>query len=164
MSDEAALLGAIRENPDEDTPRLAYAEAARKVQEATAKAPQNPDLASAAKVATATAQQQATELAAAKKAATDTAAALKAATDKHAAAAKAVADHQTAASEGQKKVAVLTPMVKPAADAVAPAKAAADQANAALAPAKAAADAAVADLAATKAKLDRLKNRTVAQK
>jgi hypothetical protein len=142
----------------------AYAAAAKTIQEASAKAPQNPDLAAAAKAAAATAQQQATDLAAAKKAAADAAAALKTAADKHAAAAKAVADHQAAAAEAQKKVAALQPAVKPAADAVAPAKAAADQASAAVGPAKAAADAAATELAAAKAKLDRLKSRPIAQK
>jgi len=142
----------------------AYAEAAKKIQEAAGKAPQNPDLATAAKAAAATAQQQAADLAAAKKAAADAAAALKAATDRHAALAKAIADHQAAAAEAQKKVAALQPAVKPAADAVAPAKAAADQANAAVGLAKAAADAAAADLAAARAKFDRLKSRPVAQK
>jgi hypothetical protein len=142
----------------------AYAEAAKKIQEASTKAPQNPDLAAAAKAAAATAQQQATDLAAAKKAAAEAAAALKAATDKHAAAAKAVADHQAAAAEAQKKVTALQPSVKPAADAVAPAKAAADQASAAVGQAKTAADAAAAELAAAKTKLDRLKSRPVVQK
>lgn len=142
----------------------AYAVTAKTIQDAAAKAPQNPDLASAAKAAAATAQQQANDLAAAKKGAADAAAAQKAASDKHAALAKTVADHQAAAAEAQKKVAALTPAVKPAADAVAPAKAAADAANAAVAPAKASADAATADLATTKAKLDRLKSRLGAQK
>lgn len=142
-----------------------YAEAAKKVQEAAAKAPGNPELANAAKAAAALAAQHANDLTASTKAVTDTAAAHKAAADKHAAVLAAVTTHQTAAAEAQKKVAALTPQVKPAADAVPPAKAAADQAATAVGPAKAAADAAAAELAAAKARFDRLKTKpAVAQK
>ena len=142
-----------------------YAEAAKKVQDAAAKAPGNAELANAAKAAAALAAQHANDLTAATKAVTDTTAAHKTAADKHVAVVKTVTDHQAAAAEAQKKVAALTPMVKPAADAVPPAKAAADQANAAVGPSKAAADAAAAELTAAKAKLDRLKAKpAVAQK
>ena len=85
------------------------------------------------------------ELTAAKKAATDAAAALKAAQDMFAVQSKAHSEATATVAENQKKVAALTPMVKPAADAVAPAKAAMDAANAAVAPAKAALDAANAE-------------------
>ncbi|OWK41715.1 c-type cytochrome domain-containing protein [Fimbriiglobus ruber] len=135
----------------------ATVEAAKKVQDASAKAPQNPDLAAAAKTFATLVQQQQNEVALAKKVVTDAVAAHKVAADKHAALVKVVNDNQTTAAEAQKKAAVLQPMVKPATDAVAPAKTAADAANAAVAPVKAAADAANAELAAAKAKLDRLK-------
>jgi len=134
----------------------AYAAAAKAIQDAAAKAPLNPDLANAAKVAAATAQQQAGELAVAQKAMTDTAAVQKVAADKLAATMKLVTDNQLAAAEAQKKVVALTPMVKPAADAVVPAKAAADAANAAVVPVKAAADASAAELVAVKSQLDQL--------
>ena len=135
----------------------AEAEAAKKISEAAAKAPTNPDLAAAAKKATDAAAALTKELEAAKKASTDTAAALKAATDKHAAANAAYAAAMAKVAEANKGVAALTPMVKPATDAIAPAKAALDAANAAVAPAKAALDAANAELAAAKATLDQLK-------
>jgi hypothetical protein len=160
----AAVAAAQNKSAALEVSAAAYAAAAKTIQDAAAKAPQNPDLATAAKAAAATAQQQATDLAAAKKGVADTTAAQKAASDKHAVLAKTVADHQAAAAEAQKKVAALTPTVKPAADAVAPAKVASDAANAAVGPANAAADAATADLASTKARLDRLKSRPVARK
>lgn len=135
----------------------AYAAASKAVADAAAKAPQNPDLAAAAKAAAALATQHANDLTAAKTAATAAATALKTATDKHAALTKTVADNQAAAAEATKKVAALTPMVKPAADAVPPAKAAADAANAAVGVAKAAADAATAEIVAAKGRLERMK-------
>jgi predicted nucleic acid-binding Zn-ribbon protein len=76
----------------------------------------------------------------------DTAAQLKAATDKHAAANKAYADAMAQVAENQKKVTALTPMVKPATDAIAPAKAALDAATANVTQARAAVDAATANL------------------
>lgn len=135
----------------------AEAIAAKTIAEAAAKAPGNPDLAAAAKKATDALATLNTELAAAKKAMTDTATALKAASDKHAAAAKAYNDAMAQVAENQKKVAALTPMVKPTTDAVAPAKAALDAANAAVAPAKAALDAANANVAKVRAAVEHLK-------
>ena len=135
----------------------AEAEAAKKIADAAAKAPANADLAAANKKAADAIAARAAELAAARKVSADAAAALKVATDKHAAATAAYTTATANLAAHQKAVAILAPMVKPAADAVAPAKAALDAANAAVAPAKAALDAAAADLAATKAALDQLK-------
>lgn len=135
----------------------AESEAAKKIADAAAKAPQNADLAAVAKKATDATAALTNEVNGAKKSAADTAAALKAATDKHAAATKTHADATVALAEAQKKVAALQPMVKPATDAIAPAKAAVDQANAAVGPAKAALDAATAELAAAKATLEHLR-------
>jgi hypothetical protein len=134
--------------------------AAKAIADAAAKAPGNPDLAAASKKATDALAALNADLAAAKKAMTDTAAALKAATDKHAAISKTYNDAMAAVAANQKTVATLTPMVKPATDAVAPAKAAADAANAAIAPAKAALDAANAKVTASKAVLDALRATT----
>ncbi len=160
----AAVAAAQNKAAAREVSAAAYAAAAKTIQDAAAKAPQNPDLAAAAKAAAATAQQQSADLAAARKALTDATAVHMAAADKHPALAKAFADHQAAAAEAQKKVAALQPTVKPAADAVAPAKSAADAAAKAVGPAKTAADAATAELASAKARLDRLKSRAVAQK
>lgn len=135
----------------------AESEAAKKIADAAAKAPSNPELAAAARRATDAVAARNTELTAAKKSAGDAAAALKAAADKHAAATTAHATATAALAEAQKKVAALQPMVKPATDAIAPAKAALDQANAAVAPAKAALDAAAAELTAAKAAVEQLK-------
>ncbi|MFO0852322.1 MAG: c-type cytochrome domain-containing protein [Gemmataceae bacterium] len=130
------------------------AETARKVQEAAARTPTNPDLAAAAKAAADTAQKQQAELTAVRKSATELAAAAKVSGDKLAALAKAVADKRAAVAEAQKQVAALQPQVKAMTDAVAPMKAAADQANAGVGPAKAAMDTAAAELAAAKARLE----------
>lgn len=132
------------------------AESAKKVAEAAAKDPANPDLQTASKNAQAESAKQVNELAAAQKAATDTAATLKTATDKHAGLVKAVADHTAAIAVHQKNVATLQPMVKPTADAVAPTKAAADAANAAVAPLNANVATATTELTAAKARLARL--------
>jgi hypothetical protein len=131
--------------------------AAKTIAEAASKAPGNPELAAQSKKKTDALAVLNNELATAKKAQADTAAALKAATDKHATQLKAYNDATAAVAANQKTVATLTPMVKPAADAVAPAKATLDAANAAVAPAKAALDAAHAKVAATKAALDAMK-------
>lgn len=134
--------------------------AAKAIADAAAKAPANADLAAASKKAADALAALNTELATAKKAQTDTAAALKAAQDKFASQSKLYTDATAMVTANQQKVAALTPMVKPATDAVAPAKAAADAANAAVAPAKAALDAANTEVATTKAALDQLKAAT----
>jgi hypothetical protein len=128
--------------------------AAKTIADAAAKAPGNPELAAQSKKKADALAAVTGELAAAKKAATDSAAALKAAADKHAAATKAHADATAKVAETQKRVAALTPMVKPAADAVAPAKAALDAASTAVAPAKAALDSAAANAARAKAAVE----------
>ena len=135
----------------------AEAVAAKTLADAAGKAPANADLAAQSKKKADALAALNTELAAAKKAQTDTAAALKTATDKHAAQSKAYTDAMAMVTANQQKVAALTPMVKPATDAVAPAKAALDAANAAVAPAKAALDAATAEVTATQAALEQLK-------
>jgi hypothetical protein len=131
--------------------------AAKSIADAAAKTPANAELAAQAKKKTDALAALNVELAAAKKAQTDTAAALAAANAKFAAQSKAYTDALAVVAANQKTVATLTPMVKPATDAVPPAKAAADAANAAVAPAKAALDAANAELATAKATLDQLK-------
>lgn len=138
--------------------------AAKAIADAAAKAPGNPDLAAASKKAADTLTTLNTELTAAKKAMTDTAVALQAATDRYAAAAKAHTGAMAQVAANQKKAATLTPMVKPATDAVAPAKAALDAANAAVAPAKAALDKATADVTRAKAAIDYMKTVTVVPK
>jgi hypothetical protein len=130
-----------------------YAETARKVQEAAAKSPANPDLAAAAKAAAEAALKQQADLDAARKSATELAAVAKASADKLAGLTKLAAEKKAAVADAQKQVAALQPQVKLMADAVAPLKAAADQATAAVAPAKAAVDAANAELTAAKARL-----------
>lgn len=132
--------------------------AAKVIADAAAKAPTNTDLAAASKKAADALAALNGELAAAKKAQTDTATALKAATDKHAAQSKAYTDAMAVVTANQQKVAALTPMVKPATDAVAPAKAALDAANAAVAPTKATLDAVNAEIAGAKSALDLLKS------
>ena len=139
---------------------VAETPAAKAIADAAAKAPANPDLAAAAKKAADNLAALNKELEAAKKASTDAAAALKVATDKHAAATKTYTDAMTNLANAQKQVAALTPMVKPATDAVPPAKAALDAANVAVAPAKAALDAATAELTAAKAAFEALKAAT----
>lgn len=136
--------------------------AAKTLADAAAKAPTNADLAARSKAKADALAALNTELAAAKKAQTDTAAALKVAADKHAAQAKAHADATAAVTVNQQKAAALTPMVKPATDAIPPAKAAQDAANAAVGPAKAALDAANAEVASTKAAVEQLKAATAA--
>ena len=133
------------------------ADAAKRVAEASAKAPQNPDLAAASKAAAELNAQQQAALAVARKAVADGTAVSKLATDKLAVHVKAVADHQAAAAEAQKRVAALTPTVKPASDAVPVAQKAAADAAAAVAPVKAASDAATGEIVAAKAKLERLR-------
>jgi hypothetical protein len=131
--------------------------AAKTIADAAAKAPANTELAAQSKKKADALAALNAELAAAKKAMTDTAAVLTAASAKHTAATKAYTDAMAAVAANQKTAATLTPMVKPATDAVGPAKAALDAANAAVAPAKAALDAATAKVATTKAALDTLK-------
>jgi len=131
--------------------------AAKTIADAAAKSPTNADLAALSKKKAEALTALTNELTAAKKAATDTATVLKTATDKFTVQSKAYTDAMTMLAANQKQVATLTPMVKPATDAVAPAKAAMDAANTAVAPAKAALDAANAELATAKATLDQLK-------
>jgi len=133
------------------------AEGAKRVAEAAAKAPQNPDLAAASKAAADQNAKQQADLAAARKALADGTAAAKATADKLAAHAKAITDLQAAAAAAQQKVAALTPAVKPATDAVPVAQKAAADAAAALAPVKAAADATAVEVVAAKAKVERLR-------
>ncbi|MBN9121187.1 MAG: hypothetical protein J0I06_18885 [Planctomycetes bacterium] len=143
-----------------ETTVAAETAAAKMLAEAAAKAPGNADLAAQSKKKADALAALNTELTAAKKAQTDTAATLKAAQDKFAAQSKAFTDATAMVTANQQKVAALTPMVKPATDAIAPAKAAADAANAAVAPAKAALDATNAEVTVTKAALDQLKAAT----
>jgi hypothetical protein len=131
--------------------------AAKAIADAAAKAPTNTDLAAASKKATDALAPLVAEVVGARKAMTDTVAALKVATDKFAAQSKVYTDATTLVTVNQPKVVALTPMVKPATDAVAPAKAALDAANAAVAPAKAGLDAANAQVAAAKAAVEQLK-------
>jgi hypothetical protein len=131
--------------------------ATKAIADAAAKAPANPELAAASKRAADALAVLNKDLTAARTASTAAATALKAATDKHAAATKTYTDAMTALAAAQKNVAAYTPMVKPATDAVAPAKAGADAANAAVAPAKAALDAATAEAATAKTALTQLK-------
>lgn len=135
----------------------AEGEAAKKIQEAATKTPGNPELATASKKAADTLAALNKDLEAARKTSATAAAALKVATDKHLATMKTYTEVTTALGTAQKTVATLQPMVKPATDAMAPAKASVDAANAAVAPAKAALDAANAELNAAKAALDQLK-------
>ncbi|MDY3554648.1 c-type cytochrome domain-containing protein [Gemmata sp. JC717] len=135
----------------------AEAAAAKALADAAAKAPGNPDLAAQSKKKADAVAALSAELAAAKKAHTDAAAALKTAQEKLAAQSKAHADATAQIAAHQQKVAALTPTVKPAADAVPPAKAAMDAANAAVAPAKAALDAVNAEVAGAKATIEQLK-------
>jgi hypothetical protein len=131
--------------------------AAKTITDAAAKAPANPELAAASKKANDALAVLNTELAVARKAMTDTAAALTAANTKFATASKTYTDAMATVAANQKTAATLTPMVKPATDAVAPAKAALDAANAAVPPAKASLDAANAQVAKAKAAVDALK-------
>jgi hypothetical protein len=130
--------------------------AAKMLADAAAKAPANPDLAAAAKKGAETATARQKELEGAKAAAGAAAAVLKVAADKHAAVTKTFTDTSTALANAQKTVAAVAPMVKPATDAVPPAKAAADAAAAAVAPTRAAFDAATAELSAARAALTQL--------
>lgn len=131
--------------------------AAKMLADAAAKAPGNADLAAQSKKKADALAALNTELTTAKKAQTDTATALKAAQDKLAAQSKAHTDATAMVTANQQKVTTLAPMVKPAADAVPPAKAAMDAANAAVAPAKAALDAVNAEVTGTKAAIEQLK-------
>jgi hypothetical protein len=131
--------------------------AAKAIADAAAKAPQNPELAALAKKAADALAALNNELAVAKKAAVDTTAVLAAANAKFATTSKTYTDALATVAANQKTVAALTPMVKPTTDAVVPAKAALDAANAAVAPAKAALDAANADAVKAKAAVDALK-------
>ena len=153
----AALTAAANKSAALEVTAPIAAETAKRVAEAAAKAPQNPDLAAAAKVAAEQSVKQQADLAAARKSVVDGTAASKAAADKLAAHAKAIADQQAAAAEGQKKVAALTPAVKPATDAVPVAQKVAADAVATMAPVKATADAAGAELVAVRARLERLR-------
>jgi len=131
--------------------------AAKTIADAAAKAPANADLAAQSKKKADALAALTAELTAAKKAAADTATALAAAQTKFAAQSKLYTDATATLTTNQKTVGTLTPMVKPAADAVAPAKAAADAANAAVPPAKAALDATGAEVTAAKAAVEHLK-------
>jgi hypothetical protein len=142
----------------------AEATAAKAIADAAAKAPQNPDLAALSKKATEALAALNNELVVAKKIATDTAAILAAANAKFATTSKTYNDAMATVAANQKIVATLTPMVKPATDAVAPAKVALDAANAAIAPAKAPLDIANAEVIKTKAAVDSLKAAIAAPK
>ncbi len=131
--------------------------AAKTIAEAAAKTPTNADLAAASQRAAEALAVHNTELVAARKANTDSAAVLKTATEKYAAVAKTFTETTTQLTEMQKKVAALMAQVKPATDAIAPAKAALDAANAAVAPARVALEAANAQVVRTKAVLETLK-------
>ncbi|MBM3982028.1 MAG: hypothetical protein FJ304_17550 [Planctomycetes bacterium] len=161
-SDKAAPLATAAANKAVAIEAVIAAEtvAAKMLAEAAAKVPANGELAARSKAKADALVALNAELGVAKKAQTDTAAVLAAANAKFAAQSKAFTDAQAAVAAHQKTVATLTPMAKPAADAVAPAKAAADAANAAVAPAKAAIDAANAEVTSTKAVLDQLKAAT----
>jgi WD40 repeat protein len=132
--------------------------AAKAIADAAAKAPTNADLAAAAKKAADAVAVLNAELPGFKKAMAETAAALVAADAQFAVRAKAYADALALVTANRQKVAALTPMVKPAADAVAPAKAAMDGANAAVAPPKAALGAAGAELTAAKAEVESVRS------
>lgn len=134
-----------------------YAETAKKLQEAAAKAPQNAELAQAAQAADATAKQQQAQLDVAKKALADVNATVKGATEKHAAVVKQLADSQAALANGQKLVADLQPKLKPAQDAIPVAQKAVEQANAAVNAAKAAADQATAALNLARSQFEQLR-------
>jgi len=140
-----------------DTVVAAEGVAAKAIADAAAKAPTNADLAAQAKKAADALAVTAKDRDASKVAAATAAAALKAATDKHAAVTATYTAAMTNLAAAQKNVAAYTPMVKPATDAVAPAKAASDAAAAAVAPAKAGLDAATAEAVAAKANLAQLK-------
>jgi len=157
--DQAATVAAAAANKAMALEVVVNAEAAaaKTIAEAAAKAPGNPDLAAAAKKAADTVAALHNELATAKKAMAETAAALKAATDKHAALTKTYTDAMTQLAENQKKVAALMPMVKPATDAIGPAKAALDAANANVVQARAALDAANANLTRAKTAVESLR-------
>jgi Planctomycete cytochrome C/WD domain, G-beta repeat len=134
-----------------------FAEAAKKMTEALAKAPQNPDLVAANKAATDASVKQQSDLAAAKKLQADTAVLVKTATDKLALHTKTITDTQAAVVAAQAKVAALPAMIKAATDGLPAVKKAADDANVNANNAKAALDAANAELVAAKAKVERLK-------
>ncbi|MGL6073274.1 MAG: c-type cytochrome domain-containing protein [Fimbriiglobus sp.] len=134
-----------------------FADTAKRVQEAAAKAPTNPDLAAAAKAAADASAKQQADLTAAKTAQAAVVPVHKTATDKLAAHTKAITDNQAALVANQQKVATLPAMVKAATDGLPAVKKAADDANAAVGPAKAALDAATAEATAAKAKVERLK-------
>jgi hypothetical protein len=157
--DKAAPLAATAGNKVAALEVVIAAEtaAAKAIADAAAKAPNNPELAAQSKKKADALAALSTELTAAKKSATDSATALKAATDKHAALAKTYIDAMAKLADNQKAVAALTPMVKPATDAVAPAKAALDAANAAVPPAKTTLDNANANVARAKAALEAIK-------
>ncbi|MFM8272286.1 MAG: c-type cytochrome domain-containing protein [Gemmata sp.] len=157
--DKAAPLVAAAANKAQALEAVATAEAvaAKAIADAAAKVPANADLAAAAKKKAEALAALGTELTAAKKAQADTAAALAAASVRFAAQSKAYTEATGQVAENQKKVAALTPAVKPATDAVPPAKAALDAAGAAVAPAKAALDAAGNEVSAAKATLEQLK-------
>ncbi len=131
--------------------------ATKAIADAAAKLPANAELAVQAKKATDALAVVTKELEAAKAASVAVAAALKLATDKHAAATATYTTSMTNLAAAQKNVVAYTPMVKPATDAVAPAKAALDAANAGVAPVKVALDAAAAEAAASKLSLAQLK-------
>jgi hypothetical protein len=140
--DKAAPVAAVAANKVATLEVVAAAEAAaaKVIAEAAAKSTGNPELVAQSKKKAEALAALHSELTAAKKVAADATAALKTATDKHATLAKTYTDAMVKVAENQKAVAALMPLVKPASDAVGPAKAALDAANAAIAPAKAALD------------------------
>lgn len=134
-----------------------YAETAKKLQEASAKAPQNPDLAAAAKLAAETVGKIQADLAAAKKLQGETASALKAASEKLNKLNADLAAAQSGAAEAKKIVDALPAVIKGATDGLPAIKKASDDANAAVNAAKAPADMAAVELKDAKAKWERLK-------
>ncbi|MCS6866702.1 MAG: c-type cytochrome domain-containing protein [Gemmataceae bacterium] len=134
--------------------------AAKTLAEASAKAPDNTELATLAKKKAEVLAAATAEWDKAKKTATETAATLKTAQDQFALHSKTHAEAMAQVAAYQKKVAELMPMVKPATDAVAATKTALDAANAEVASTKATLDAANAELATAKATVEKLKNAT----
>ncbi len=143
---------------------VAFAQAAKQVQDAAGKAPMNAELAAAAKAADALAKQHAADRDATQKAHAAAVTAGQTAAAKHQAAAKAVADAQAAGAAAQKRAGELPAQVKAATDTEVGTRAARDAAAKAAEPARQALDGATQALAAAKAKAERLKGAVAAKK
>lgn len=139
----AQLATANRTVNAKETLLTVFTNAAKSVQESTAKDPNNVELAAALKVAQKTVKEAQDEVNAAKKAANEVSTALQVANAKFAESQKSATTQTAAAAEAQKKIAAAQLAAKPAVDA----------ANAA----KKAAEDGVAGINAAKAKLERLK-------